>query len=173
MAPSPGSVQIQAERWGAEAKRLADSGNVEGAFELYRRAAEALPGAPWLQHRTADLARKLRHDELAIHYFRRSSEAFVRAGFQRRGIAPLRLAWTLARSHLPRHFELFATIAESLTELQRGLNLLADAEVTIDQSAEALRRAGVRGDKAGRPHSLRSTTVESLRATLAPPSSQG
>ena len=70
------SVQEQAERWGAEAKRLADAGQELAAFELYRKAADALPGAPWLLHRTAEVARRIKRVDLAIEYFRRSATAF-------------------------------------------------------------------------------------------------
>jgi len=169
VARTPSSIQTQAERWGAEAKRLADNGDVPGAFDLYRKAAEALPGAPWLQHRTADMARKLGQHELSIHYFRRSADGFIRAGFPRRGIAPLRLAWTLARSALPQHLDVFGDISQTLVNLQRQLELLADAEVTADQTEEALRHAGIRGEPAPLHSILR--TADSTRITLAP--SQG
>lgn len=170
MTQSPSSIQTQAERWGAEAKRLADGGDFEGAFNLYRKAAEALPGAPWLQHRTADLARKLGKHDLAIHYFRRSADGFIRAGFQRRGIAPLRLAWTLARAALPEQANALREIADSLIELQRGLDLQSDAEVTADQTAEALRRMPHKTEGVARMNTVRSpaVAVEDLRVTLAP-----
>jgi hypothetical protein len=62
---SKNSLQDQVERWGAEARKLAESGREVAALEVYRRAADALPGAPWLQHRTAELARKLRASNAA------------------------------------------------------------------------------------------------------------
>jgi hypothetical protein len=41
------------ERWRAEANKLADGVNEAAALDLYRRGADELAGAPWLQHRTA------------------------------------------------------------------------------------------------------------------------
>jgi tetratricopeptide (TPR) repeat protein len=137
------SIQEQAERWGAEAKRLADSGRDLAAFDLYRKAADALPGAPWLQHRTAEVARKLKRDELAIDYFRRAGSAFRKAGFDKRAVAPLRLAWCLARNSLALHGEQFLETAHDLSHLLGALGLTADAESTLEETQDALRRAGL------------------------------
>jgi hypothetical protein len=137
------SRQAQAEQWGAEAKRLADSGHDVAAFDLYRKAADALPGAPWLQHKTAEMARKLKRDDLAITYFLRSASGFRNAGFAKRAVAPLRLAWSIARSGLPGSGPAFQQIADELGELFDSLGLAADAESIVEQSNEALRRAGL------------------------------
>ena len=114
------SVQDQVERWGAEARKLAESGREAAALEIYRRASDALPGAPWLQHRTAELARKLRQNDVAIAYFRRAAAAFVSAGFERRAIPPLTAAWTLARAGLPSTGAVLPRVADELAELLRG-----------------------------------------------------
>jgi tetratricopeptide (TPR) repeat protein len=137
------SIQEQAERWGAEAKRLSDSGRELAALDLYRKAADALPGAPWLQHRTAEVARKLKRDELAIAYFRRSAAAFRKAGFDKRAVSPLRLAWTIARCDLAQFGETFLDTAQDLSQLLGALGLHADAESTLEETEDALRRAGL------------------------------
>ncbi len=140
---SKNSVQDQVERWGAEARKLAESGREVAALEIYQRAADALPGAPWLQHRTAELARKLRQNDVAIAYFRRAAVAFVSAGFERRAIPPLTAAWTLARAGLPSTGVVLPRVAEELAELLRGLGLTTDASVTIEYTEDALRRVGL------------------------------
>lgn len=140
---SRNSVQDQVERWGAEARKLAESGREVAALEIYQRAADALPGAPWLQHRTAELARKLRQNDVAIAYFRRAATAFVNAGFERRAIPPLTTAWTLARAGLPSTGDVLPRVAEDLAELLRSLGLTTDASVTLEYTEDALRRAGL------------------------------
>lgn len=140
---SKNSVQDQVERWGAEARKLAESGREVAALEIYRRAADALPGAPWLQHRTAELARRLRQNDVAIAYFRRAGVAFVSAGFERRAIPPLTAAWTLARAGLPSTGAVLPLVAEELAALLRGLGLATDASVTVEYTEDALRRFGL------------------------------
>jgi hypothetical protein len=137
------SVQDQVERWGAEARRLAESGREAAALDIYQRAADALPGAPWLQHRTAELARKLRQYDVAISYFRRAAMAFVAAGFAKRAIAPLTSAWTLSRAGLPSTGAVLPRVAEELADLLKSLGLATDASVTLEYTEDALRRAGL------------------------------
>lgn len=137
-------MHAQVERWGAEAKRLADAGREVAALDLYRKASDAVPGAPWLQLRTAELARKLRQSDLAIAYFRRSASAFVSAGFEKRAIAPLRSAWATAKESVPRSAAVFIEISIELAQLQRQLGLPSDATVTIEYANDALRRAGLK-----------------------------
>jgi hypothetical protein len=154
-------VRTQAEQWGAEAKRLADAGREVAAFDLYRKAADALPGAPWLQHRTAELARKLKRNDLALAYFRRSAEGFRKAGFERRAVAPLRMAWTVARENLPAMNESFAEVAHELSTLLTRLALTADAEAVTEQTQDAVRHAQLRA-------SAPAPKRESWRPTLTP-----
>lgn len=167
MTERPISVRTQAERWGAEAKRLADAGRDVAAFDLYRKAADALPGAPWLQHRTAELAHKLKRDDLSIEYFRRSATGFIKAGFDRRAVAPLRMAWTVAREQLPAMTVAFSDVAHDLSDLLTRLALTADAEMLREQTDDALRNARLRSSV---PLSERSAAQkrDSWRPTLTP-----
>lgn len=140
---NPLDLRTQAERWGAEAKRLADAGNDDAALELYRKAADLLPGAPWLQQRTAELARKLSQHDVALLYYRQSAEAFLKAGFAKRALPPLRSAWCVAREGLPASRAQLLELSKRLSELQKSLGFLADAEVTLDHTSDALRKCGV------------------------------
>ncbi|HET9958033.1 MAG TPA: hypothetical protein VFQ61_26225 [Polyangiaceae bacterium] len=137
-------LETQVERWGAEAKRLADTGHMVEALELYQKAADALPGAPWLQLRTAELARKLKRSDVAIMYFRRAADGFSRAGFAKRALPPRRSAWSVAREGLPATQDVFVVISLELAKLQAQLGATTDAEFTIDHANDALRRAGIR-----------------------------
>jgi hypothetical protein len=159
------ALQAQVERWGAEAKRLVDAGREVAALDLYRKAADALPGAPWLQHRTAELARKLKRPDLAILYFRRSAEGFIRASFPKRAVAPLRAAWSVAREGMPRSTDQFVQLSQELAKLQSELGLAADAGVTLDYANDALRRAGFRE---AFDSSLPPSQTQSERPTLVP-----
>jgi hypothetical protein len=157
----PLSARTQAEQWGAEAKRLADAGREVAAFDLYRKAADALPGAPWLQHRTAELARKLKRNDLALAYFRRSADGFGKAGFERRAVAPLRMAWAVARENLPVMSDALTEVSHELAQLLTRLALTADAEAVVEQTNDALRHARLQGTVA-------APKRESWRPTLTP-----
>ncbi len=135
-------LEAQVERWTAEAKKLADSGKEAAALELYRRAADELPGAPWLQHRTAELARKLNKNDAAITYFRRAATAFQIADFSKRAVAPLRTAWSLAIDGLPTTSRLLVELAVDLMQLHKTLGFAADAAVTFERTNTALRTRG-------------------------------
>lgn len=135
-------VEAQVERWTTEAKKLADAGQQTDALELYRRAADELSGAPWLQHRTAELARKLKQHELSIHYFRRAATAFQLADFAKRAIAPLRSAWSLSVEGLPATSKPLVDIAVELMQLHRRLGFAADAMVIYERTNAALRARG-------------------------------
>jgi tetratricopeptide (TPR) repeat protein len=128
--------------WTSEAKKLVEQGNEAAALELYRRAADELPGAPWLQQRTAELARRLRQAEVAISYFRRAANAFEMAGFQKRAVAPLRTAWSLSVDGLPASSATLVHLGVELVQLQKRLGYAADAAVTLERSNAALRGRG-------------------------------
>lgn len=144
-------LEAQVERWTAEAKKLAESGKESEALELYRRAADELPGAPWLQHRTAELARKLKQHDAAITYFRRAATAFQIADFAKRAVAPLRTAWSLAIDSLPATSKVLVELALELMQLHRRLGFAADATVTLERTNAALR---ARGFSEISPHAL-------------------
>lgn len=135
-------LEAQVERWTAEAKKLTESGKDVAALELYCRAADELPGAPWLQHRTAELARKLKKPDVAIVYFRRAATAFQIADFSKRAVAPLRTAWSLAIDGLPATSRLLVELALELMQLHRSLGFAADATVTFERTNAALRSRG-------------------------------
>lgn len=134
--------EMQIERWTADAKKLVEAGKELAALELYRRAADELPGAPWLQHRTAELSRKLKQDEVAIAYFRRASTAFQLADFSKRALAPLRTAWTLACDGLPATARALVEVGSELMQLQRRLGFGPDASVLFERTNAALRSRG-------------------------------
>jgi tetratricopeptide (TPR) repeat protein len=162
------ALDEQIERWTAEAKKLVESGDEAGALELYRRAADELPGAPWLQHRTAELARKLRQPDVAINYLRRAATAFQIAEFSKRAVAPLRTAWTLAIEGLPATSKLLVELAGELIQLHRRLGFAADATVTFERTNNALRS---RGFSEMGPHVLESLVRDAgvARSSVPPP----
>jgi hypothetical protein len=160
-------LEAQVERWTAEAKKLAEAGKDNAALDLYRRAADELPGAPWLQHRTAELARKLKQPDVAITYFRRAATAFQIADFSKRAVAPLRTAWTLAIDGLPATSKMLVEIALELMQLHRRLGFAADASVTLERTNVVLR---TRGFSEISPHVLETMQREPGRVSAPPPS---
>ena len=136
------AIQAQVEQLTAEAKKLSGVGKEAQALEVYRKAAELMPGAPWLQNRTAELARKLRQPSIAAQYYRRAGAAFIGAGFPKRALGPLRNAWTLLVGALPAHPSAFISITLDLAELQRELGFPADGALSITSANEELRAAG-------------------------------
>jgi hypothetical protein len=162
------ALEQQVERWTAEAKKLVEGGKEAAALELYRRAADELPGAPWLQHRTAELARKLKKTDVAIVYFRRAATAFQIADFSKRAVAPLRTGWTLAIEGLPGTSKLLVELALELMQLHRRLGFAADATVTFERTNGALR---MRGFSEIAPHVLESLPRDTGVARASTPSS--
>ena len=149
----------------AEAKKLLEAGDDTRALDLYRLAADELPGAPWLQHRTAELARKLKQREVAIVYFRRAATAFQMAEFSKRAVAPLRTAGSLSVEGLPGTSKPLVELASELIQLQRRLGYAADASVTFERTNAALRARGFSELGPQLLASQRSSAVEA-----APPS---
>ena len=143
MTPRPtDSVQAQVEALTAVAKKLTGEGKEAQALETYKTASGLMLGAPWLQHRTAELARKLKQPEVAALHYRRAAAAFIRAGFPKRALSPLRTAWQLSVSLLPGQASVFITISLELANVQRELGFAADAKVTLTNSNLALEAAG-------------------------------
>ena len=136
------SVQAQVEALTAVAKKLSGEGKDAQALEAYKTAAGLMLGAPWLQNRTAELARKLKQPEVAALHYRRSAAAFIGAGFPRRALAPLRTAWQVAVALLPADTTTFLTVTSELANVQRELGLAADAKLTIAGANQALKGAG-------------------------------
>jgi len=159
-------LEAQVERWTADAKKLADAGKEAAALDLYRRAADELPGAPWLQHRTAELARKLKQHDAAIMYFRRAATAFEVADFAKRAVAPLRTAWSLAMDGLPGSSKVLVELALELMQVHRRLGFTADATVTLERTNTALRS---RGFSEISPHVLESMGRSPASGRLSSP----
>lgn len=139
--PSP-SVQAQVEALTAVAKRLSSEGKEAQALEAYKTASGLMPGAPWLQHRTAELARKLKQPEAATLHYRRAAAAFISAGFPKRALGPLRTGWQVCIALLPGDAGGFIAIALELANVQRELGFAADAKLTLTNSNQALRASG-------------------------------
>lgn len=140
--PARRSREARVEAWIANAKKLLEASEETRALELYRQAADELPGAPWLQHRTAELARRLKQRDVAIAYFRRAATAFQIADFLRRAVPPLRTAWLLALEGLPASSRALVDVAGELIQLQRRLGHASDASVTFERTNGALRGSG-------------------------------
>lgn len=126
-----------------EVRRLTAQGRDRRALELLRKAADALPRNARLQHDTAELARRLEESELAVHYYRRASEAFANDGFSRHAVAPLRSAWLISKSGLPGSADSFTGIAADLVRLQSDLGFLADARMLLEMTEGAFAKAGI------------------------------
>ena len=126
----------------AVAKKLSGSGKEAQALEAYKTAAGLMLGAPWLQHRTAELARKLRQPEVAALHYRRAAAAFIRAGFPKRALAPLRTAWQVSVALLPGEASAFITITLELANVQRELGFATDAKLSVVNANQALRASG-------------------------------
>ncbi len=101
-----------------------------------------MPGAPWLQHRTAELARKSKQLEVAAVHYRRAAVAFIAAGFPKRALSPLRNAWQASLSTLPEHSELFIAVTIELAHAQRELGFGPEAALAIANANQALRASG-------------------------------
>jgi tetratricopeptide (TPR) repeat protein len=136
------TVQAKVELLAAEAKKHNGAGDEAKALECYAQAAELMPGAPWLQHRTAELARKLKQLEVAVLHYRRAAAAFVVAGFPKRALAPLRNAWQSSLSLLPAYSSGFVALTLELAHMQRELGFLPEAFVSIANANQALRACG-------------------------------
>ncbi len=141
-AKSPDSTQARVEQLTEAAKHLSRAGKEADALETYRQAAELMPGAPWLQHRTAELARKLKKFDLAVQHYRRAGAAFIGAGFPKRALGPLRTGFTLAVGELPKQPSVFVSLVLELAELQRALGFPADGALTISNANHVLALSG-------------------------------
>jgi len=139
---STDSVQAQVETLTAVAKKLSGEGKEAQALEAYKTASGLMLGAPWLQHRTAELARKLKQPEVAVLHYRRAAAAFIRAGFPKRALGPLRTAWQMSVPLLPSNASPFITLSLELANVQRELGFAADAKLTLTNSNLALETSG-------------------------------
>jgi len=158
--PNP-TVQEQVEALTTVAKKLSAEGKEVQALEAYKTAAGLMPGAPWLQHRTAELARKHQQVEAAALHYRRAAAAFIGAGFPKRALAPLRMAWQVSLALLPGQAGVLVTIALELANVQRELGFVADAKLTLSNTNQAFKASGS-------PERVPSAGEFELRSTRAP-----
>jgi hypothetical protein len=121
-----------------EAQALVGAGKLTAALELYGRAAEALPSDAWLHHAAGELAKKLKQDELAAMYFRKSGAAFMASGFSRYALPALRSSWLLFRGELPAAAVAYREVTHELASVQRELGFQTDATLTEELGLEAL-----------------------------------
>ena len=135
-------MQARVELLATEAKKHNATGNEAGALECYVEAASLMLGAPWLQHRTAELARKLKRLDVAALHYRRAASAFVAAGFPKRALAPLRNAWQASQAALPQSADTFILITLELAHAQRELGFGPEAAQCIASANQALRASG-------------------------------
>jgi hypothetical protein len=157
----------------AEAKKHNATGNEALALECYKEAASLMLGAPWLQHRTAELARKLKQLDVAALHYRRAAAAFIAAGFPKRALSPLRNAWQASLSALPEHTEELIAVTLELAHAQRELGFGPEAALSIANANQALRASGSKermpaAAEAGPPESgINPTGQPSARELLA------
>jgi hypothetical protein len=159
------TTQAQVEQLTNEAKKLSNAGKELHALETYRKAAALMPGAPWLQHRTAELARKLKRPDVAAQHYRRAGAAFIGAGFPKRALAPLRAAWSLHIAALPKNPSGLVSLTVELVELQRELGFPADAALSITNTNEALLAAGCAEQLPAAPTPAHGTGEKATRAS--------
>lgn len=164
------SVQAQVEALTVAAKKLSSSGQEAQALEAYTTAAGLMLGAPWLQHRTAELARKLRQPDVASLHYRRAAAAFIRAGFPKRALAPLRTAWQVSVALLPENASAFINITLELVHVQRELGFASEAKLSLINANQALRASGSPDRVPGDPEQRSSHPPASVDGT-APPES--
>ena len=157
-------MQLQVEALTAVAKKLTGEGKETQALEAYKTASGLMLGAPWLQHRTAELARKLKQPEVAALHYRRAAAAFIRAGFPKRALAPLRTAWQVTLPLLPGHASAFITMSLEFANVQRELGFAGDAKATLANSNLALEASG---------SSDRVPTAEQLEQSKSRPPATG
>jgi len=143
-AKSPESPQARVELLAVEAKKHNAAGNAQAALECYKEAASLMLGAPWLQHRTAELARKLKQLDVAAIHYRRAAAAFIAAGFPKRALSPLRNAWQASLSELPDQSEAFIAVTLELAHAQRDLGFGPEAALSVSNANQALRASGSR-----------------------------
>ncbi|MEO8902673.1 MAG: hypothetical protein ABI627_14195 [Polyangiaceae bacterium] len=139
---SADSIQSQVEILVAEAKKHNGARDEAPALACYQQAATLMPGAPWLQHRTAEIARKLKQYDMATVHYRRAAAAFIAAGFPKRAVAPLRAAWQSSLVGLPAQSSRFIAVTLELAQVQRDLGFGAEAATSISNADQALRSSG-------------------------------
>jgi hypothetical protein len=107
------------------------------------RSCEAAPDRSRLELDTAELARRLGKPELAVYHYRRAAAAYLREGFTRHALAPLRTALHLEQSRLPESAESVTALARDLAQALVNLGFAGDARQVIESSAGAFEERGL------------------------------
>lgn len=131
------------EQLKADAKTHAAGGKLTVALDLYCRAAELAPNDPWLSHSAAELARRVKRDDVAAVYLRRAAAAFVANGHTRHALPALRNAWLLLRARLPATELIFREVTAELAAVQRALGFDVDATTTEELALAASKEHGL------------------------------
>jgi hypothetical protein len=156
------------EKFKMEAQALAGAGKLTAALDAYGRAAEALPNDAWLHHAAGELARKLKQDELAAMYLRKSGAAFMATGFSRYALPALRNSWLLFRGSLPSNAAAYREVTHELAAVQRELGFETDATMTEELGLDALQGIGHAERHANESVPPRESLARALRTPVVP-----
>jgi len=157
------------EQLKADAKTQAAGGRLTVALDLYCSAADLAPNDPWLSHGTAEVARRLKRNDLAAVYLRRSAAGFVASGHTRHALPALRNAWLLTRARLPAGEPTFREITAELAAVQRALGFDVDATTTEELALAACKENGLALDSEP-PRAPLESLVRSLSSPAPAPS---
>jgi hypothetical protein len=133
----------EAEALAVEAKRFHARGEHEKALALLRQSSDALPGRARTELDTAELARRLGQNEVAVRHYRRAAAAYAKSGFARQGLAPLRTALHIEHSRLPLSTTSVSEIARELADALVRQGFAGDAHQVIELSVGAFVERGL------------------------------
>lgn len=133
----------EAEALAIQAKRFHARGEHEKALALLRQSSDALPGRARVELDTAELARRLGQNEVAVRHYRRAANAYAKSGFARQALAPLRTALNIEQSRLPLSVASVPEIARELADALVLQGFAADARLALEQSAAAFAARGL------------------------------
>jgi hypothetical protein len=144
----------EAEALAVEAKRFHARGEHDKALALLRQSSDALPGRARVELDTAELARRLGQNEVAVRHYRRAAVAYAQSGFSRQALAPLRTALHIEQSRLPLSGASVVEITRELADRLVLQGFAADARQVVEQSLGAFVERGL-----GVPEGLASLSL--------------
>lgn len=157
-----------AEKLKTEAQALVTAGKLTAALEAYGRAVEALPSDAWLHHAAGELARKLKQDDLAAVYLRKSGAAFLATGFSRYALPALRSSWLIYRAALPASAATYREVTNELASVQRELGFETDAAMTEELGHDALQGLAASERTPNESVPPRESLARALQTPIAP-----